>query len=102
MRATTSPTAITARIETRTAERLEEIIRDHLDPISKQVLGIWLDHCACAKREVGEMWREYLKKKDGLIRSKTIEIDFGPSFVEWFGLEVVNRILASIKQYFTV
>ena len=102
MRTTTSPTAIMARIETPTAERLEEIIRDHLDPISKQVLGIWLDHCACAKREVGEMWREYLKKKDGLIRSKTIEIDFGPSFVELFGLEVANRILASIKQYFTV
>lgn len=104
IRTVSSPTAIMVRILTENGgvERMEEIIRDHLDPISKQVLGIWLDHCACAKREVGEAERAYLKKRDGLIRNKTIEIDLGSSFPRLFGPEVANRVLEAIKEYFTV
>lgn len=104
IRTVASPTAIMVRIATENGgeERMEEIIRDHLDPISKQVLGIWLDHCACAKREVGEAERAYLKKRDGLIRNKTIEIDLGSSFPRLFGPEVANRVLEAIKEYFIV
>ncbi|TKY57414.1 Red chlorophyll catabolite reductase [Spatholobus suberectus] len=104
IRTVASPTAIMVRIlvENGGVERMEEIIRDHLDPISKQVLGIWLDHCACAKREVGEAERAYLRKRDGLTRNKTIEIDLGSSFPRLFGPEVANRVLEAIKEYFTV
>lgn len=104
IRTVASPTAIMVRIGTENGgvERMEEIIKDHLDPISKQVLGIWLDHCACAKREVGEAERAYLRKRDGLIRNKTIEIDLGSSFPRLFGPEVANRVLEAIKEYFTV
>ncbi|WVY90331.1 hypothetical protein V8G54_035845 [Vigna mungo] len=104
IRSVSSPTAIMVRIVTENGgvERMEEIIRDHLDPISKQVLGIWLDHCACAQRDVGEAERAYLKKRDGLIRNKTIEIDLGSSFPRLFGPEVANRVLEAIKGYFTV
>ncbi|KAK7371903.1 hypothetical protein VNO80_05270 [Phaseolus coccineus] len=104
IRTVSSPTAVMVRIVTENGgvERMEEIIRDHLDPISKQVLGIWLDHCACAKRDVGEAERAYLNKRDGLIRNKTIEIDLGSSFPRLFGPEVANRVLEAIKGYFTV
>ncbi|KAK7320298.1 hypothetical protein VNO77_29642 [Canavalia gladiata] len=104
IRTVSSPTAIMVRIQTENGggERMEEIIRNHLDPISKQVLGIWLDHCACAKRAVGEAERAYLKKRDGLIRNKTIEIDLGSSFPRLFGPEVANRVLEAIKEYFAV
>ncbi|KAF1864071.1 hypothetical protein Lal_00048636 [Lupinus albus] len=104
IRTVASPTAIMVRIQTENdgGERMEEIIRDHLDPISKQVLSIWLDHCACAKREVGEAERAYLKKRDGIIRNKTIEIDLGSSFPRLFGSEVANRVLEVIKDYFSV
>ncbi|KAK7276980.1 hypothetical protein RIF29_18129 [Crotalaria pallida] len=104
IRTSASPTAIMVRIQTANdgGERMEEIIANHLDPISKQVLGIWLDHCACAKREVGEADRACLKKRDGLIRNKTIEIDLGSSFPRLFGPEVANRVLEVIKEYFTV
>ncbi|KAL2316634.1 hypothetical protein Fmac_030510 [Flemingia macrophylla] len=104
VRAAASPTVILVRILTENGgvERMEEIIRDHLDPISKQVLGIWLDHCACAKREVGEAERAYLRKRDGVVRNKTIEIDLGSSYPKMFGAEVANRVLESMKEYFTV
>ncbi|KAK7299917.1 hypothetical protein RJT34_10746 [Clitoria ternatea] len=99
-----SPTAITVRIQTENggAERMEEIIRDHLDPISKQVLGIWLDYCVSAKREVGEEERACLKKRDGLARKQSIEVDLGSSFPRLFGPEVGNRVLQAIKEYCTV
>lgn len=48
---------------------------DPLDPISKHMLGIWLNHCACAKREVGQAERADLKEREGIVRSKIIEID---------------------------
>lgn len=104
IRAVASPTAIFVRIQTEDdgGERLDEIIRDHIDPISKQVLGIWLDHCATAKREVGQVERDYLRKRDGVIRNKTIEVDLGSSFPRLFGSEVANRILEAIKEYFAV
>ncbi|XP_054797203.1 red chlorophyll catabolite reductase, chloroplastic [Prosopis cineraria] len=105
IRAASSPTAIMVSIGTRAddggEERMEEIIRDHLDPISKEVLGIWLDHCACAKREVGGAERADLKKRDGIMRSKTIEIDLGSSFPRLFGPEVANRVLEAMRDYFT-
>lgn len=104
IRTVSSPTAILVRIQTENdgGERLEEIIRNHLDPISKQVFGIWLDHCACAKREVGEAERAYLKKRDGVIRNKTVEVDLSSSFPRLFGQEAANRIVEAIKEYFTV
>ncbi|XP_028752891.1 red chlorophyll catabolite reductase, chloroplastic [Neltuma alba] len=105
IRAASSPTAIMVTIGTLAdggEERMEEIIRDHLDPVSKQVLGIWLDHCACGKREVGEAERAELKKRDGIMRSKTIEIDLGSSFPRLFGPEVANRVLEVMREYFSM
>ncbi|MED6210289.1 hypothetical protein PIB30_062740 [Stylosanthes scabra] len=104
IRAVSSPTGILVRIQTEDGgeERMEEIIAKHLDPVSKQVLGIWLDKCASASREVGDEEREYLKKRDSVIRNKTIEVDLGSSFPRLFGPEVANRVLDVIKDYFRV
>ena len=66
------------------------------------MLGIWLDHCSCAKREIGEADRAYLKKRDGLIGNKTIETDIDSSYPRLFGPEVANRVLGVIEEYFTV
>ncbi|XP_045832754.1 red chlorophyll catabolite reductase-like [Trifolium pratense] len=101
-RAMASPTAIFVRISTENdgGERIDEIIRNYLDPITKQVLGIWLDHCACAKRELGEEERAFLGKRDCVIRNKTIEYDLGSSFPRMFGPEAAKEILEAIKEYF--
>ncbi|KAL1144200.1 hypothetical protein V6Z11_A11G213900 [Gossypium hirsutum] len=73
--------------------RMEEIIKDHIDPVVKEALGIWLDQCACGNRNVDEAEKAYLEKRDGLVRNKTIEIDIGSSFPRLFGPDVANRIL---------
>ncbi|WJX64984.1 red chlorophyll catabolite reductase [Trifolium repens] len=104
IRTVASPTAIFIRIQTEDdgGERIDGIISDHIDPISKEVLGIWLDHCACAEREVGEEDKAYLRKRDGVIRNKTIEVDLGSSFPRLFGPEAAKQILEAIKEYFTI
>lgn len=98
-----SPTAITVRVETEASGqgRMEEFIKDHVDPIAKEVLGIWLDLCACGEREVGETERVYLEKRDGLVKSRTIEIDLGSSLPRLFGPEVADRVLGSVRKFFT-
>jgi red chlorophyll catabolite reductase len=77
-----SPTAITVRIETEASGqgRMEEVIKGHIDPAAKKVLGIWFDQCACGEREVGETERASLEK---------------------FGPEVAERVLGSVREFFT-
>lgn len=98
-----SPTAIMVRIETEASGegRMEEVIKGHVDPIAKQVLGIWLDQCACGEREVGESDRAYLEKRDGLVKSRTIEIDLGSSLPRLFGPEVADRVLGCVREFFS-
>lgn len=106
IRCLTSPTSIMIRINTEGTEgdgpgRMEEIIKDHIDPVVKEALGIWLDQCACGNRNVDEAEKAYLEKRDGLVRNKTIEIDIGSSFPRLFGPDVANRILEVIREAFS-
>ncbi|KAE9466824.1 hypothetical protein C3L33_01241, partial [Rhododendron williamsianum] len=102
IRCVVSPTAILVCIETEPGrtERMEEIIRDHVSAIAKEVLGIWLDRCACGGREMGETDRAHLAKRDRVFKSKTIEIDLGSSFPRWFGQEVATRVLGALRENF--
>ncbi|KAI8017151.1 hypothetical protein LOK49_LG04G00978 [Camellia lanceoleosa] len=95
-----SPTAILVRIETGGTERMEEIVRDHVSSIAKEVLGTWLDWCACGERDMGESDRDYVAKRDGMIKKKTIEIDLGSSLPRLFGEDVAARVLAAIQEVF--
>ncbi|KAL1812591.1 hypothetical protein ACET3Z_022656 [Daucus carota] len=102
IRSVVSPTAIMVRIETGTdeAEHLEEIVRDHVSPIAKEVLQIWLELCACGKREVEQEERIALAKRDRITKSKTIEIDLGSNLPRLFGEEVAARVLESLKEVY--
>ncbi|KAI9165848.1 hypothetical protein LWI28_021646 [Acer negundo] len=55
-------------------------------------------HCACGVREVGETEKAYLKKRDGLIRTKSIEMDLESSFPSLFGPEVASRVISEIRK----
>lgn len=106
IRCLTSPTSIMIRINTEGTEgdgpgRMEEIIKDHIDPVAKEALGIWLDQCACVNRNVDEAEKAYLEKRDGLVKNKTIEIDIGSSFPRLFGPDVANRVLEVIREAFS-
>uniref|UniRef100_A0A5B6Z562 red chlorophyll catabolite reductase n=1 Tax=Davidia involucrata TaxID=16924 RepID=A0A5B6Z562_DAVIN len=102
IRCVVSPTAILVRIDTEAGgtDRMEEIVQDHVSPIAKEVLGMWLDRCACGEREVGESERAYLAKRDQVTKSKTIEIDLGSSLPRLFGQEVAARVLGAMQEVF--
>ncbi|KAG2719820.1 hypothetical protein I3760_02G009200 [Carya illinoinensis] len=103
IRSLVSPTAIMARIDTGASGpgRMEEVVKSSINPIAKELLEIWLDRCACEEREVAEVERAYLEKRDGLVKKKTIEIDLGMSLPRLFGQEVTDRILESLQEFFT-
>ncbi|KAG5535637.1 hypothetical protein RHGRI_023405 [Rhododendron griersonianum] len=104
IRCVVSPTAILVCIETEPGrtERMEEIVRDHVSAIAKEVLGIWLDRCACGGREMGETDRVHLAKRDRVFKSKTIEIDLGSSLPRLFGQEVATRVLGAMREVFSI
>lgn len=102
IRCVVSPTAILVRIETEAGktEKMEEIVRQHVSPVAKEVLGTWLDLCACRKREVGESDKVYLENRDKMTKSKTIEIDLGSNLPRLFGQEVAARVLEALHEVF--
>uniref|UniRef100_A0A6N2MFR4 Red chlorophyll catabolite reductase n=1 Tax=Salix viminalis TaxID=40686 RepID=A0A6N2MFR4_SALVM len=100
LRSILSPTVVLIQIgaEEGGPERMEEIIKNHLHPTAQEVLGIWLDHCACGERLVGEEEKAYMMKRDKLIKKKTIEIDLGTNFPRLFGPELTDRVLGAIQK----
>ncbi|KAL9256357.1 Red chlorophyll catabolite reductase, chloroplastic-like protein [Drosera capensis] len=103
LRCTVSPTAIfvTIKSEAGGAERLEEIVRDKLSVVAKDLLGKWLVVCLSSPREVEEDERSILKRRDQVFKSKTIEIDLGSSLPRLFGQETANRVLEALKGLFS-
>ncbi|XP_062102036.1 red chlorophyll catabolite reductase [Humulus lupulus] len=103
IRASVSPTVIAARIECEAVERMEEIIKDHVGVVAKQVLQTWLDTCAVVDNgeEVDESEKEYLQKRDMMVRSKSIEIDLTSSLPRLFEPETADRMIATIQKYFS-
>ncbi|KAL0535944.1 hypothetical protein IC582_024874 [Cucumis melo] len=101
-RSLVSPTSIISRIDTESGgpERMEEIIKNHVGPIARDVVRVWVDECACKEREVGMMERVELEKRDKLVKKKTIDIDLGSSLPRLFGQEVADRVVAAIQRVF--
>lgn len=103
IRCVVSPTAVLIRVETEAGkpERMEEIVRDHVGPVAKEVLRVWLDLCACTEREVAESERDSLAKRDQIVKRRTIEIDLGSSLPRLFGEEIAARVLEALLEVFT-
>ncbi|XP_051116626.1 red chlorophyll catabolite reductase [Andrographis paniculata] len=103
IRAILSPTAIIASIDVGASEgttEIGDIIRDHIDPISKEFLNFWIESCACTDRNLGEVEQTYLAERDRVIKNKTIEVDLGSSFPRLFGKDVAERTLGVLKEYY--
>ncbi|XP_042489072.1 red chlorophyll catabolite reductase [Macadamia integrifolia] len=106
-----SPTANLIRIDCGFKEgepveqgRLDEIIHGHIGPIAKEVLGIWLDHCACrvGGREVGESDKALLRKRDHLIKDSAVKIDLVSNLPRLFDPDVASRVISAIQEFFDV
>ncbi|KAE7999610.1 hypothetical protein FH972_004018 [Carpinus fangiana] len=102
-RGVVSPTGILVSIKCEEGgrERVEEIIREHIGPISNEVAGIWMDMCVGeGGGEVREAERAELEKRDSFIKSKAIEMDLSSSLPKQFGQEVADRVLRVIKSVY--
>lgn len=104
IRSVVSPTAILVNVKSGEggAERLEEIVAEHIYPVAIEVLRIWLDACALEERDVGDEERLVLERRDGLVKNKTIEIDLGSSLPRLFGQDIADKVLAAIRDVFNV
>ncbi|MCL7030517.1 hypothetical protein MKW94_012113 [Papaver nudicaule] len=105
LRALSSPTAISVTIdcgESGGAARLEEIIRDHVGPIAKDMLEVWLNQCVCTERGVDESEKVELMKRDVLIKKKTVEVDLASSLPRLFGQDVANLVIEAISKAFDI
>ncbi|VVB09961.1 unnamed protein product [Arabis nemorensis] len=105
VRAAFSPTASMLEIDAEEEEKLEEILRDHVSPAAKEVLGVWLERCAneeLEKRVIGEEEKMELDRRDKSFRKKSIEEDLDLQFPRMFGEEVSSRVVHAIKEAFGV
>lgn len=102
VRALLSPTAIIVTIDVGTSEttNIEEIIRDHVGPVAKELLQFWIESCACPERHVEESEMAYLAERDRIIKNTAIEVDLGSSFPRLFGQDVADRVLTFLKEYY--
>ncbi|OVA15905.1 Red chlorophyll catabolite reductase [Macleaya cordata] len=100
-----SPTAITVTVDSEAGGpiRMEEIIRDHVGPVAKDMLEIWLNQCvSCGGREMEESEKVELEKRDILIKKKTVEMDLASSLPRLFGEDVASRVIKAIEKAFHI
>ncbi|KAL0382172.1 UNVERIFIED_CONTAM: Red chlorophyll catabolite reductase, chloroplastic [Sesamum calycinum] len=102
IRALLSPTAILVTIDVGASEttNIEEIIRDHVSQVAKELLQFWIESCACPERHLEESERAYLAERDRIIKNTTIEVDLGSSFPRLFGQDVADRVLTVLKEQY--
>ncbi|CAA6664969.1 unnamed protein product [Spirodela intermedia] len=99
-----SPTAIAVGINcgAEGARPLEELMRELVAGAAKEVIGVWLDRCALAEREVTEGDRTGLVARDDLIKRKTVEIDLSANLPRLFGQQVASRVVGAIQKAFGI
>ncbi|GER30881.1 red chlorophyll catabolite reductase [Striga asiatica] len=98
VRSLLSPTAILVSVG---GERsVEDVIREHVGPVAREVLDFWIGLCSCAVGSVGGKERDCLVRRDGIIKRTTVEVDLGSSFPRLFGHEVADRVLGALRGYY--
>ncbi|CAH2076302.1 unnamed protein product [Thlaspi arvense] len=107
VRSAFSPTASMLKIDSEEEAKLEEILRDHVAPAAKEVLGVWLERCAREEEQeekivMGEEEKMELERRDKSFRRKSIEEDLDLQFPRMFGEEVSSRVVHAIKEAFGV
>ncbi|KAG8091353.1 hypothetical protein GUJ93_ZPchr0012g22000 [Zizania palustris] len=104
VRSACSPTAILVSIDCGQGggSIMDEVVRGQLATAAKELLQIWLDTCAdhTSKMEEGE--REYMIKRDQIVRSKSIEVDLTSNLPRMFDPDVSSRVIAEIRKAFGV
>lgn len=97
-----SPTAILVNINCGEggAKQMEEIINLTIASAAKEVLGIWLESCVGAGTgtEIGQEERDYMVRRDRVVKLKSIEIDLCTNLPRLFDSDIANRVIAEIQK----
>lgn len=102
IRGVLSPTAISVTIDCASGEgarSMEEVVRDVVDHVVKDVVRTWSDAGDCGGGGGGG---GELVVRDGLIKKKAVEIDLAANLPRLFGEEVAGRVVAAIQKAFKV
>ncbi|CAK9315247.1 unnamed protein product [Citrullus colocynthis] len=91
---------VSVKCEESKSERVEEIVREEIGPISKEVMRIWMELCMNGGRQIEEDERSLMEKRDLMIKKKAIEMDLSKTMPLQFGEEVANRVLQVIRSAF--
>lgn len=99
IRSVLSPTAIAVRVE---SKELDELLGGGIGGVVEEVVSLWLEECGCSEREVGEMEREIMVRRDYLIKTKAVEVDLTANLPRLFGPDVSGRVVEEIQKAFGV
>uniref|UniRef100_A0ACD5YXF5 Uncharacterized protein n=1 Tax=Avena sativa TaxID=4498 RepID=A0ACD5YXF5_AVESA len=96
-----SPTAIVVDVQCGEGGEaaLEEIVRGQLATSAKEVLGVWLDHCAAAV-EMNDAERESMVARDKMISTTSVELNLSANLPRMFDADVSARVVAEIGKAF--
>ncbi|XP_058097360.1 red chlorophyll catabolite reductase [Magnolia sinica] len=101
IRSVLSPTAIAMSINCEEGS-VDEIMRDYVDSVAKELVRIWLDECAVGGKEIEEDERDDLVRRDDLLKRKTVEIDLASNLPRLFGADAAGRIVDEIQKVFGI
>ncbi|GLJ12486.1 hypothetical protein SUGI_0191940 [Cryptomeria japonica] len=104
VRSIVSPTAILVKINSElqstagTADGMEKIINDVVEPAAKEVVRIWLDAILTRGRPVDDFEKDLLLKRDNMIKTKGVEVDLSSNMPRLFGQDVTDRVVAAFRK----
>lgn len=96
-----SPTAVVVDVQCGEGGEaaLEEIVRGPLATSAKEVLGVWLEHCAAAA-EMSDAERESMVARDKMISTTSVELNLSANLPRMFDADVSARVVAEIGKAF--
>lgn len=108
VRSVVSPTAILFKINSElpgnvpgnegTVDSMDKVVKDTVEPVVKEVVGIWLEAISTRGRSVEEHEQGLLLKRDNMIKTKGVEVDLSSNMPRLFGQDVADRVVAAFRK----
>ncbi|XP_020104255.1 red chlorophyll catabolite reductase [Ananas comosus] len=97
-----SPTAVAVAVDCGEGAEsvMEDIVRARLGSVAREYVRVWSDECACSTKQMEASETAHMRRRDGLIKAKAIEIDLSANLPRLFGPDVSNRVVAEIQKAF--
>lgn len=104
VRSVVSPTAILFKINSElqgnegAVDSMEKVVKDTVEPVVKEVVGIWLEAISIRGRSVQEHEQELLLRRDNMIKTKGVEVDLSSNMPRLFGQDIADRVVSAFRK----